>query len=303
MRSSACNAWVEQAGDPRFIFLTGDLGFRALEPLRDRLGDRFINAGVAEQNMVSVGAGLALGGMNVWLYSIAPFCYARPFEQIRNDICQHHLPVKLVGNGGGYGYGSQGGSHHALEDYGSLLTLPGMKALIPAYSTDLDAVVNILHHSAQPAYLRLGRCELPTGHVAETFMTWRCLLKGENIPIVVIGPLSGGFWETLLTVPEVSRPDLWVLGELPLRELTSIPERLLDKISSQGVCVVEEHSQQGSVGQQLAAFLLQHGISTPRFEHCHAKGYPSGTYGSQSFHRRESGLEPDQVLDMLGIQT
>ena len=114
MRSAACNAWVNRVTDEEFLFLTGDLGYNALEPLRERLGDRFINAGVAEQNMVSVGAGLAIEGMNVWIYSIAPFCYARPFEQIRNDICQHRLPVKLVGNGGGYGYGAQGASHHAL---------------------------------------------------------------------------------------------------------------------------------------------------------------------------------------------
>ena len=70
MRSAACNAWVSRAIDIEFLFLTGDLGYNALEPLRERLGDRFINAGVAEQNMVSVGAGLAIEGMNVWIYSI-----------------------------------------------------------------------------------------------------------------------------------------------------------------------------------------------------------------------------------------
>ena len=69
---------------------------------------RFINAGVAEQNMVAVAAGLARGGLRPWVYSIAPFCYARPFEQIRNDVCLHDLPVTLVGNGGGYGYGVDG---------------------------------------------------------------------------------------------------------------------------------------------------------------------------------------------------
>ena len=67
------------------MFLTGDLGYKALEPLREALGERFINAGVAEQNMVSVGAGLARVGLRPWVYSIAPFIYARPFEQIRNE--------------------------------------------------------------------------------------------------------------------------------------------------------------------------------------------------------------------------
>ena len=124
MRNAFCQALVEAASRAEFVFLTGDLGFRALEPLRDALGSRFINAGVAEQNMVSVAAGLARSGLRPWVYSIAPFVYARPFEQIRNDVCLHRLPVVLVGNGGGYGYGVMGATHHALEDYGSLLCLP-----------------------------------------------------------------------------------------------------------------------------------------------------------------------------------
>src|SRR6476646_2241587 len=103
MRDAFCRGLLEAVPDPRFVFLTGDLGYKALEPLRDALGKRFINAGVAEQNMVSVAAGLAQQGFVPWVYSIAPFVYARPFEQIRNDVCLHNLPVVLVGNGGGYG--------------------------------------------------------------------------------------------------------------------------------------------------------------------------------------------------------
>ena len=101
MRKILCDTLVESSGDPDFVFLTGDLGYMALEPLRDAMGPRFINAGVAEQNMVSVTAGLALTGFRPWAYSIAPFIYGRPFEQIRNDICMHDLPVVLIGNGGG----------------------------------------------------------------------------------------------------------------------------------------------------------------------------------------------------------
>ena len=111
------------------------------------MGSRFINAGVSEQNMVSVAAGLARSGLRPWTYSIAPFLYARPFEQIRNDVCFHHLPVILVGNGGGYGYGVMGSSHHALEDYGCLLTLTPHARICPRVrfrckhdDSDADAV-------------------------------------------------------------------------------------------------------------------------------------------------------------------
>src|SRR3954467_10767550 len=113
MRQAFSRALLAHAGRPDFVFLTGDLGFKALEELRDAMGARFINAGVAEQNMVTVAAGLARESLRAWTYSIAPFMYARPYEQIRNDVCLHNLPVVLVGNGGGDGYGVMGGTHHA----------------------------------------------------------------------------------------------------------------------------------------------------------------------------------------------
>ena len=144
MRNVFCQALVEAASRPDFVFLTGDLGYKALEPLRDAMGSRFINAGVAEQNMVSVAAGLARSGLRPWVYSIAPFVYARPFEQIRNDVCLHKLPVVLVGNGGGYGYGVMGATHHALEDYGALLCLPHIRAYVPAFDADVRAMTSEL---------------------------------------------------------------------------------------------------------------------------------------------------------------
>src|ERR1700690_222647 len=140
MRVPFTNAMLEL--DPaQSVFLTGDLGFMALEPLREHLGKSFINAGVAEQNMISVAAGLAACGLETWAYSIAPFCYARPFEQIRNDIAFHNLPVNLIGNGGGYGYGVMGPTHHAIEDYGVLLTLPNFAVFVPVFDEDVAAVI------------------------------------------------------------------------------------------------------------------------------------------------------------------
>ena len=149
------------AEDSNMVFLTGDLGFMALEPLQTVMGERFINAGVAEQNMISVAAALA---RQAWMHgpTASPlFCYARPFEQIRNDICFHNLPVRLIGNGGGYGYGVMGPTHHAIEDYGILLTLPNMMAFTPVFDEDIPAVVARAGGSSLSAYLRLGRGEAP----------------------------------------------------------------------------------------------------------------------------------------------
>ena len=141
MRNVFCKSLVAQARRPDFVFLTGDLGYKALEPLRDAMGERFLNAGIAEQNMVSVVRGAGPDRAAPWVYSIAPFVYARPFEQIRNDICLHGFPVVLVGNGGGYAYGVMVATHHAIEDYGVLLGLPGLRAYVPAFDSDVEAMV------------------------------------------------------------------------------------------------------------------------------------------------------------------
>ena len=211
MRNEACRCWVELFKARPFVFLTGDLGFKALEPLRDAMGKRFINAGVAEQNMVSVAAGLARRGLDAWVYSIAPFCYARPFEQIRNDVCLHGLPVKFVGNGGGYAYGVMGATHHALEDYGALLGMQHMHAFVPAFAADLATVVPKLAVFPDPAYLRLGRCERPEGYTVPAYAPWRRLLEGEGPVVLVVGPLVGNLLTAFAGLERASRPELWVL--------------------------------------------------------------------------------------------
>jgi len=284
------------AAIPELVFLTGDLGFRALEPLRDRLGSRFINAGVAEQNMVSVSAGLARSGLRPWAYSIAPFIYARPFEQIRNDVCLHKLPVVLVGNGGGYGYGVMGATHHAIEDYGVLLALPHMRAFVPAFDADVGPVIARLMSIESPAYLRLGLSEEPQGFVPPAYTAWlRLIEKGtRGATILVVGPLVGGILEAAQNVATAHRPSVWGLSEMPIADLP--PDFVDDVQGSPRLVVVEEHVEHGGAGQAVAARLLEAGVVPRRFSHIAARGYPSGLYGSQKFHRKECGLDPSSVL-------
>src|SRR3989344_9355842 len=101
---------------PEVMFMTGDLGYSVFEVLRERFPAQFVNCGVVEQAMMSAAAGLALEGKTVFAYSIAPFASLRAFEQVRDDIVSQNLPVRVVGVGGGFSYGNQGGTHYALED-------------------------------------------------------------------------------------------------------------------------------------------------------------------------------------------
>lgn len=276
------------------VFLTGDLGFMALEPLRDVMGARFINCGIGEQNMVGVAAGLAREGLDVWVYTIAPFCYARAFEQIRNDVCMHKLSVRLLGNGGGYGYGVMGPTHHALEDYGVLLTLPGMTAYIPAFDEDVISVVQRAAAAPGPAYIRLGRGELPAGMAPPPYTPWRRLLAGNGPVVVTTGPLAGSTLAALRDLPDVD-PELWVVSELPLGNVPPPAEFTAQIAESRRLCVIEEHVDQGGLAQMLAVWALNTGIAVQGFRHQHARGYPSGLYGSQAFHRRESMLDASSI--------
>ena len=299
MRNVFCSALVALSAEKPLAFLTGDLGFMALEPLQRAMGDRFINAGVAEQNMISVAAGMASVGEQCWTYSIAPFVYGRPFEQIRNDVCLHDFDVKLVGNGGGYGYGVMGATHHAIEDYGVLCALRNMRVHVPAFADDVAPIVARMAADPHPAYLRLGRCEKPKDWVLPDYAPWRRLLSGRTGVLVVVGPGAGGLLGQIAMLAEDERPDLWVATELPFRA-ASIPPLCLDRIRETGaVFVLEEHVAQGGAGQMLALLLLEQGVHPVRFRHFHADGYRSGRYGSQAFHRVENGLDPASVISEI----
>lgn len=293
MRQKVCDALVARAEKPDLVFLTGDLGFMALEPVRDRLGGRFINCGVAEQNMVSVAAALAKEGFEVWVYSIAPFCYARAFEQIRNDICMHQLPVRLLGNGGGYGYGVMGPTHHAIEDYGVLLTLP-MRIFVPAFNDDVTALIENADDIGGPCYIRLGRDERAKGGAAPRYAPWRRLSEGEGPIVVTLGPLASCIQEAFAEFGQRS-PEIWLVSELPLIS-SQIPSIFLERVQiEQRLCVVEEHVEHGGLGSMVCRWLIERGINLCAFRHLHARSHPCSLSGSQSYLRRQSGLDPDSI--------
>ncbi|MGB4116272.1 MAG: transketolase [Polaromonas sp.] len=299
MRKQLCDALVARSSNSSMVFLTGDLGFMALEPLQQVMGSRFVNAGVSEQNMISVAAAMAHEGLEPWVYSIAPFCYARPFEQIRNDVTFHALPVRLIGNGGGYGYGVMGPTHHAIEDYGVLLTLPNMQVFTPVFDEDVpEAVVNAGATQAA-SYLRLGRGEPPKGYLVPAYAPWRQLVQGAGPVVIAVGPLAGTYIEALQLMPEQLRPCLWAVAELPL-SMHPLPDELLRQIALvQTVCIAEEHVARGGLGSEIALYFALAGIMPKRMAHLHALAHHYPRYGSQSYLRVQSRLDPRSLLSAL----
>lgn len=165
MRNAFIDELVKLARVKKNIALVvGDLGYKVVEPFAEEFPDRFINAGVAEQNMTGLAAGLASEGFHVFTYSIANFPTFRCAEQIRNDIDYHNLPVTIVTVGGGLSYGNLGYSHHAIQDYALIRSMPNMLIAAPGDPMETRACIRYLVDNPQPSYLRLGKAGEPSFH-------------------------------------------------------------------------------------------------------------------------------------------
>jgi transketolase len=156
------NAFIEElvhaaSVNEKIALVVGDLGYGVVEPFAKQFPKRFFNAGVAEQNMMGLSAGLASEGFHVFVYSIANFPTFRCAEQIRNDVDYHELSVTIVAVGGGLTYGNLGYSHHAIQDYGLMRMMPNMVIASPGDPMEVRACVRYLIDNPQPSYLRLGK--------------------------------------------------------------------------------------------------------------------------------------------------
>lgn len=271
------------------IFLTGDLGFNALEGVRESIGKRFINAGVAEQNMIDVAAGMAYTGLEPWVYSIAPFLVLKTIEQIRNDICQKNLPVRLVGAGGGYAYGILGSTHHLLEDIAILSSLPNIKLFIPAYSTDVEPIVKKMNLYKGPSYIRVALSPIKS----DSYAPFRHVMKGGKVTVIVLGPLLANALEAIEKIGR--KIDVWVVTEIPF----DAPEDFYKSIlKTKKLMILEEHVLSGGLGQIIMADLGKKAIRT-KICHIFSKGYPSKLYGSQQYHLKDNGLDAYGIAGSL----
>lgn len=175
--------------DEKIVLIVGDLGYGLVEQFADKFPKRFINVGVAEQNMIGLSAGMASEGYHVFVYSIANFPTFRCAEQIRNDVAYHELPVTIVAVGGGLAYGNLGYSHHAVQDYGLMRMLPNLLIAAPGDPVETSACVNYLLQNPQPSYLRLGKSGEQTFHTSIPTLEpgiWQLIKKGNKTGKVIL---------------------------------------------------------------------------------------------------------------------
>ena len=251
MRNTFIDELVKLAAvNERIALVVGDLGFSVVEPFAERFPDRFINAGVAEQNMMGLAAGMASEGYHVFVYSIANFPTFRCAEQIRNDVDYHRLPVTVVAVGGGLAYGNLGYSHHAVQDYGLMRLMPNMLIAAPGDPMEVRACLRYLSDHPQPSYFRLGKTGEPCFHADVPQVApgkWLTVHAGSTSgkSLLTTGaPLAAASqW-----VQQSSLYHGYAVHSLPLWGLASKPAQALQVQSWTEVVTVEDHLQDAGFG-------------------------------------------------------
>jgi transketolase len=303
---SALAALAER--DPSIMLITGDLGFGVLGDFAKRFPRQYLNAGVAEQNMAGLAAGLALEGRRVFTYSIANFPTLRCLEQIRNDICYHSLPVTVVSVGGGFAYGPLGFSHHATEDVAIMGSLPGLRVMAPSDPLEARECTLFAGSASGPTYLRLGRNGERRIHDPGTLS----LAEGRMLPI------SGRPDAPVALVASCGALDLAVdaaellLGQGVVPSIWSSPfivpfdRRTLESLASSADLVVsiEEHSESGGLASRCALAIAASQGRSARHVAVGIPPVPQHHVGDQGFMRTQTGLTAERicalVVDALG---
>lgn len=258
MRTNFINQLIDEARHNDKIFLlVGDLGYHVIEPFAEEFPDRFLNVGIAEQNMAGIAAGLAMTGYNVYFYSIGNFPTIRCLEQIRNDIAYHQANVKVVSVGAGYAYGSLGATHQATEEIGALRVLPNMVVATPGDPLEARAITKISTSYDGPMYIRLGKAGEKTVHTEDSIN-----LKIGDICSVIT---REGNQTAVLACGNILDAALHQINDENLNyDLYSVPfvkpinkEQLINIVKTHpaGLITIEEHQSSCGMGSAIVEVL------------------------------------------------
>jgi transketolase len=301
MRNTFVETLCELAAtEERIWLLTGDLGFSVLEKFADCFPDRYVNVGVAEQNLTGIAAGLAQSGKIVFTYSIANFPTLRCLEQIRNDVCYHGGNVKVVAVGGGYAYGAQGYTHHGIEDISIMRSLPGMTVVAPGDPVETRlATCAIVAHKG-PCYLRLGKANEPVVHqAAPEFRIGQAIgvRAGKDVTLISTGGMLKETVETAEKLATLDGIDAAVLS-MPTVKPLDAPAVIRAARTTGAIVTAEEHSITGGLGSAVAEVLAESGLMA-RFKRFGVPDRLNHAVGSQAYLRRSIGDLRRTVLTLL----
>jgi len=286
--------------DPRVCLVVGDLGFSVIEEFAQKHPDQFVNAGVSEQNMIGLAAGMALTGKIVFTYSIGNFATLRCLEQIRNDLCYHRANVKVVAVGGGLAYGNLGVTHHASEDVAIMRALPNMVVVAPGDPVEARLATRAVVALDGPAYLRLGKAGEPLVHENEPpFELGRAITLRDGTDLTLIA--SGGM---LATADKVART--LAAQNLSVRLVSMHTVKPIDRevvaraaVETAHVFTLEEHSIEGGLGGAVAEVMAELDPGHAPLKRIGLRPEFNKTVGDQNYLKSLHGLDEESVLKTI----
>lgn len=295
MRNSFAQKILELAQqDSSIILITGDLGFGVLDDFATKLPDQYINAGITEQSMMSMAAGLASQGFRPFVYSIANFPIFRCFEQIRNDVSYMDNPVTIVAVGAGLSYGNLGYSHHAIEDIAAIRSLSNFAIYSPCDSKEVELSLELIMSSPKPSYLRLGK-----GGEADISDKIVSNLDLESTNIGSSGSIlfTGAIGSRVLKAKEILEKKGISPQIISCHSLNRNSMRQLIEISGKfPMMVVEEHSNIGGLGSWIIETAEEMNINL-NISRIDLRNHLISKLGTQSFLLDEAGITAENIVN------
>jgi transketolase len=304
MRDAFSVELTDLAGsDPRIVLLMGDIGNHMFDRFKELYPDRFFNCGIAESNMISVAAGLAMNGFRPFVYTFSSFDVGRPFEQIRVDLAFQNLPVVIIGLGGGLTYSSLGPTHYICEDLAITRALPHMTVVCPADAVETRAAIRAALSEEGPVYIRIGKKNEPVIHKSlPDFVIGKGITLEEGTDICILG--TGTILPAVIEAAHHLRESgikSWVVSFHTIKPLDA---GLLEEAFSDYplVVTVEEHSLIGGLGSAIAEWISDQQI--PPKGHLMRIGIPDEFLHyavNQKTARDIYSLTPDKLAEAVRV--
>jgi len=299
VRNAFINELISSAEeDESIVLVIGDLGYGVVEPFAEKFPNRFFNAGVAEQNMMGLSAGLASEGFHVYAYSIANFSTFRCAEQIRNDVAYHNLPVTIVAVGGGLSYGNLGYSHHAVQDYALIRAMPNMLIASPGDPMETISCMKYLNNNPQPSYLRLGKAGESNFHTKIPVIKPGKCLNTENKECSRVILSTGTALKIAIELKNKLKEDFSVMT-MPLWGMKYKDALIKQILEFDEIIVLEDHLIDGGFGSWILESLVK---NKKLYERVSIRGLDPkvcGLVGSQDALNNLGNLSAQSILESL----
>lgn len=286
--------------DKNIYLLSSDMGFSVFENFRNEFPDRFLNMGIAEANMASVAAGLALCGKTVYIYSFIPFATMRCFEQIRIDICYHNANVKIIGLGEGLTYALEGPTHHAIEDIAIMRALPNMKVICPGDPVEVKLAIEASAQQKGPMYLRIGKKGEAIIHPEDLdFEIGKGIIVRDGQDLTLIS--TGNMLHTALSVSKLLENSGISSRVISMHTVKPIDKKLIIKSASDTGIIfsLEEHSLIGGMGSAVAEILAEEENLNCFFRRIALPDMFVNDIGSQDHLRSINFLSVDGIFNFI----